>query len=331
MKILVTGGAGFVGSHTVVELLEAGHEVTILDDFSNSERSVVDRIARITGKRAAVVEGDIRDRAVLDETVGAGYDAVFHFAARKSVAESVAEPLLYYQVNVTGTVNLLEAMSRHGVRTIVFSSSCTVYGDPQELPVTEDHPFGPAANPYGRTKQMMEHALMDLAAADRSWRIASLRYFNPVGAHPSGLIGEDPQGVPDNLMPYVTRVAAGRLPELRIFGNDYPTPDGTGVRDYVHVVDLARGHLAALDYVVSAAGYHAWNLGTGQGSSVLELVETFQRVTGRTVPYRFAPRRPGDVPATWADPSKAERELGWKAIYGLADMCRDAWRWESSR
>lgn len=330
MRLLVTGGAGFVGSHTVVELVTAGHEVVILDDFSNSAPDVVDRLEQLTGRKLELARVDLRDAGALDRVMADGrFDGVFHFAAKKSVAESVRAPLEYYDVNVAGTVALLKAMDRRGVRLLVFSSSCTVYGDPQTLPVTEDHPFRPAANPYGRTKQMMESALQDVAGSDDRWRIASLRYFNPVGAHPSGLIGEDPQGVPDNLMPYLTRVAAGRLPELRVFGGDYPTRDGTGVRDYVHVVDLARGHVAALDYILDRPGYHVWNLGTGRGTSVLELVEAFERVTGREVPRRVVGRRPGDVAATWADPTKAQTELGWRAEFGIEEMCLHAWNWES--
>ncbi len=329
MRVLVTGGTGYIGSHAVVELIEVGHEVVIVDDLSNSKESVVDRIETITGVRPGFHRVDIRDGKVVAAVLEDGFDAVMHFAGLKAVGESVTMPLAYYDVNVGGTVSLLEAMEANGVKTLVFSSSCTVYGDPAELPVTEDTPTSGATNPYGWTKLMIEQILADLWAADPEWRIARLRYFNPAGAHRSGLIGEDPNDVPNNLMPYIAKVAAGELDELPVFGDDYDTPDGTGVRDYIHVVDLARGHLAALDYLSRHAGVHTWNLGTGRGRSVLEMVAAFEAATGTRVPYRIVARRPGDVAATWADPSKAERELSWKAELDVTDMCADMWRWQT--
>ncbi len=329
MRVLVTGGTGYIGSHAVVELIEVGHEVVIVDDLSNSKESVVDRIEAITGVRPGFHRVDIRDGKVVAAVLEDGFDAVMHFAGLKAVGESVTMPLAYYDVNVGGTVSLLEAMEANGVKTLVFSSSCTVYGDPAELPVTEDTPTSGATNPYGWTKLMIEQILADLWVADPEWRIARLRYFNPAGAHRSGLIGEDPNDVPNNLMPYIAKVAAGELDELPVFGDDYDTPDGTGVRDYIHVVDLARGHLAALDYLSRHAGVHTWNLGTGRGRSVLEMVAAFEAATGTRVPYRIVARRPGDVAATWADPSKAERELSWKAELDVTDMCADMWRWQT--
>ncbi len=328
MRVLVTGGTGYIGSHAVVELIDVGHEVVIVDDLSNSKQSVVDRIERITGVRPGFHRVDIRDGEVLRVVLEDGFDAVMHFAGLKAVGESVERPLAYYDVNVAGTVSLLEAMAERDVTTLVFSSSCTVYGDPAELPVTEDTPTSKATNPYGWTKLMIEQILADLWVADPRWRIARLRYFNPVGAHRSGLIGEDPNDTPNNLMPYIAKVAAGELEELPVFGGDYDTPDGTGVRDYIHVVDLARGHLAALDYLAEHPGVHTWNLGTGRGRSVLEMIDVFEQATGTKVPYRIVERRPGDVAATWADPSKAERELAWKAELDVTDMCADMWRWQ---
>ena len=326
MKVLVTGGAGYIGSHTVVELLSAGHQVTVVDNLSNSKLSVLDRIADIVGARPDFVHADIRDRATLIPAL-AGCDAVIHFAGLKAVGQSVAQPLRYYDNNVAGSVTLLEAMEEAGVRTLVFSSSATVYGDPHSVPISEDFPLS-ATNPYGRSKLMIEDMLRDLVRAKDAWRVALLRYFNPVGAHASGILGEDPNGIPNNLMPYVAQVAAGTLPCLSVFGDDYPTPDGTGVRDYIHVVDLAQGHLAALAALERQPGMMAVNLGTGRGYSVLEMVRAFERASGRPVPYRIAPRRPGDVAACYADPSLAEQLLGWRAERDIDAMCVDGWRWQ---
>ena len=329
MKLLVTGGAGYIGSHTCVELLAAGHAVTVFDNFSNSNPEALARVARIAGRAPALVRGDLRDRAALDAALSASAaDAVVHFAGLKAVGESVQKPLLYYDNNMVGTLRLLEAMAARGVRQLVFSSSATVYGEPQRLPLTEDHPLA-ATNPYGQTKLAIEHMLRELAASDPQWRIGILRYFNPVGAHDSGLIGEDPRDVPNNLMPYVAQVAVGRRDHLSVWGDDYPTPDGTGVRDYIHVVDLALGHLRALQALAAAPGCWAVNLGTGTGYSVLDMVRAFERASGRAVPYRVAPRRPGDVAACYADPTLARERLGWRAERGLEAMCRDAWRWQS--
>ena len=329
MKILVTGGAGFIGSHTVVELVLEGHEPVVFDSFVNAKASVLDRIETITGYRVPVVRGDVRDHAALDGVLSHGdFGGVIHFAGLKAVGESVVRPLDFFETNVTGSVTLLKAMERHGVETFVFSSSATVYGDPAILPTPEDAALQPPTNPYGRSKLMVEEILRDVAAATPARRIAVLRYFNPVGAHESGLIGEDPADVPNNLMPYVAQVATERLPRLYVFGTDYDTPDGSGVRDYIHVVDLARGHVAALRYLTDHPGLHVWNLGTGQGTSVLELVHSFERASGVTIPYEVTARRPGDVAATYADPSRALRELGWKAEYGIERMCEDAWRWQ---
>ena len=327
-SILVTGGAGYIGSHTVVELLEAGRDVVVFDNLCNSSASVLERIEQITGKRPTFIEGDIRDRAALDQAFRQHrIDAVIHFAGLKAVGESVAQPVRYYDNNVVGTLRLLEAMTEAGVRDLVFSSSATVYGDPHAVPIVEDFPLQ-ATNPYGRSKLMIEEILRDLARADESWRFVLLRYFNPVGAHPSGLIGEDPQGIPNNLMPFVAQVAVGRRNELSVFGNDYPTPDGTGVRDYIHVVDLAQGHLAALDKLGEVKGALAVNLGTGQGYSVLDMVRAFEKASGRPVPYRMAPRRPGDIAQCYADPALARRLLGWEAKRGIDEMCVDTWRWQ---
>jgi len=326
--ILVTGGTGFIGSHTVVELLTAGHEVLILDNLSNSRVNVVDRIATITGKRPEFVEGDIRDAGLLDTLFTRhAFSAVIHFAGLKAVGESVSKPLEYYENNVHGSMVLFQAMMRHGVKRLVFSSSATVYGDPESLPIREDAPLS-ATNPYGRTKLMIEEILEDIVQADKEWQVATLRYFNPIGAHKSGLIGEAPNGIPNNLLPYVAQVATGKLARLSVFGDDYPTPDGTGVRDYIHVVDLALGHLKALDHLGSHSGLHVYNLGTGQGYSVLEIVRAFELASGRNVPYLLTARRPGDIASCYADPEKASKELGWKAERSLAEMCADAWRWQ---
>ena len=329
MNILVTGGAGYIGSITCVRLIEAGYTPVIFDNFCNSKPSVVDRIAGVAGVRPALIEGDIRDRALLDRTLAAHkIDAVIHFAGLKAVGESVVKPLAYYENNLGGTFTLLQALDAAGVRTLIFSSSATVYGDPARVPILEDFPTG-ATNPYGRTKLMTEEILRDIVCASPDWSVTLLRYFNPVGAHPSGMLGEDPQGIPNNLMPFISQVAVGRREHLTVFGNDYPTPDGTGVRDYIHVLDLADGHVAALRHADGEAGVHIFNLGTGRGNSVLEMLAAFEKACGRTIPYAIAPRRSGDVAACWADPAKAARELGWQARLGLDEMCADAWRWQS--
>jgi len=329
MRVLVTGGTGFIGSHTVVELLAADHDVVVVDNLSNSKRSVIARIARIAGREPELHVADIRDEAALERIIQpGGFEAVLHFAGLKAVGESVRRPLDYWHTNVGGSTTLFRVLDRNDVRTVVFSSSATVYGDPDEVPVTEDTPTKPATNPYGGTKQVIEQILTDLHKADPRWNVALLRYFNPVGAHPGGLIGEDPNDIPNNLMPIVSQVAAGRIPEVQVFGTDYDTPDGSGVRDYIHVVDLALGHLAALDRLSAVPGRHVWNLGTGSGTSVLEFVAAFERATGVKIPRLVAERRPGDVAQTWADVSKAERELGWRATRGVDEMCADSWRWQ---
>jgi UDP-glucose 4-epimerase len=330
MRVIVTGGAGFVGSHVCVALAEAGHEPVIVDTFVNAKADVPARIGRIVGAEPRVHRVDVRDRQALAEVLaGEGAGAVIHCAALKAVGESVARPLAYYDNNVGGTISLVQAMEEVGIRRLVFSSSATVYGDPAKVPVTEEDPTGRATNPYGWTKVMMEQVLTDLHATHQEWSVALLRYFNPVGAHPSGLIGEDPEGEPTNLMPYIAQVAAGRLARLRVFGSDYPTPDGTGVRDYVHVADLAEGHVVVLDRL-SPGALLTYNLGTGRGTSVLEMVAAFEAATGMTIPYEVVGRRPGDVAATWAAVDKAYGELGWRARRGLEDMCADMWRWQRS-
>lgn len=327
--ILVTGGTGYIGSHTVVELMLAGFDVVIVDNFCNSKASVLDRIERIAGRRPGFVQADVREREAM-RALFADYhfDAVIHFAGLKAVGESVEQPLRYYDNNIHGSLVLFETMAEAGVKTLVFSSSATVYGDPHAVPIREDFPLS-ATNPYGRSKLMIEEMLGDVARADGAWRIALLRYFNPVGAHESGLIGEDPNGIPNNLMPYIAQVAAGKLAELLVFGSDYPTHDGTGVRDYIHVVDLARGHLAALQVLAKTDGVFTVNLGTGQGYSVLDVVRAFEAASGQKVPYRMVGRRPGDIAACYADASLAQSLLGWQAQYGIEEMCRDAWRWQS--
>ena len=329
-SILVTGGAGYIGSHTTLALLQAGYEVVVLDNLCNSSAESLKRVAHLAGRELAFVQGDIRDRAVLDRLFDEhAVEAVLHFAGLKAVGESVAQPLRYYDNNVHGSQVLLQACADAGVFNVVFSSSATVYGEPAQMPISEACPVGKPTNPYGRSKLMVEDMLRDVAASDPRWRIAILRYFNPVGAYEGGQIGEDPNGIPNNLLPYIAQVAVGKLPELAVFGNDYPTPDGTGVRDYIHVVDLAEGHLRALEALETRTGTHVWNLGTGQGYSVMEMVRAFEAASGKSVPYRLAQRRPGDIATCYADPAKAERELGWKARRGLDEMMRDAWRWQS--
>jgi UDP-glucose 4-epimerase len=323
MRVLVTGGLGYIGSHTCVLLAEAGHELVVVDNLSNAKPVVLERLRELTGRQIEFHRADLRERDALDATFRKPVDAVIHFAGLKAVGESVEKPQLYHDNNVGGSVNLLAAMAAHGTRQIVFSSSATVYGDPQRLPLTEDHPLRPT-NPYGENKAEIERLLVA-----SSVKYAALRYFNPIGAHASGRIGEDPRGIPNNLMPYVAQVAVGKLPALRVWGNDYPTADGTGVRDYIHVTDLARGHLAALEFLGRKKRSITANLGTGSGYSVLEAVQAFERASGKTVPLEFHPRRPGDVAASYADASLAARELGWKAALGLDDMCRDHWRWQS--
>lgn len=330
MTVLVTGGAGYIGSHTVVELLNAGHQVVVIDNLCNGSEVALQRIERITGKTVSFVKGDVRDRAALDRLFAEhAIEAVIHFAGLKAVGESVGRPLAYYENNVYGTLVLCQAMAAAGVHRLVFSSSATVYGVEAPVPYVETMPRGTTSSPYGTSKAMVEKVLEDLAAADGRWSVALLRYFNPIGAHPSGLIGEDPQGIPNNLMPYLSQVAVGRLPALSIYGNDYPTADGTCERDYLHVVDLAVGHLKALE-ALHAPGVKAYNLGTGAGVSVLQMVNSFVQATGVEVPYRFAPRRDGDLPAFWADAGKAERELGWRAERGLEAMMADTWRWQKA-
>lgn len=328
MKVLVTGGAGYIGSHTVLELLNADHEVCVVDNLCNACEESLRRVAELTGKAIDFRNVDILDKPALTAVMaGAGFDAVIHFAALKAVGESVAQPLRYYQNNITGTLVLAEVMEEQGVKHIVFSSSATVYGDPHEVPITEGFPLQ-ATNPYGRTKLMMEYILTDLHIADSDFHVALLRYFNPIGAHESGRIGEDPAGIPNNLLPYIAQVAVGRREKLSVYADDYPTPDGTGVRDYIHVVDLAIGHLKALEALAANPGIITCNLGTGQGYSVLEMVKAFEKASGKPVPYEIVPRRPGDIAECYADPAFAEERLGWKAERGIDDMCRDAWRWQ---
>ena len=333
MKILVTGGAGYIGSHTVVELLNAGHDVTVVDNLCNSSRKALSRVRKITGRAPAFYKADIRDERRLNAILDAEgrFDAAIHFAALKAVGESTKIPLKYYANNLGGTFTLLKCLGEHGCKNIVFSSSATVYGEPKAVPIREDFPTPGCTNPYGWTKLMMEQVFRDVQKADPEWNVILLRYFNPIGAHESGLIGEDPAGIPNNLLPYVAQVAVGRLPELNVFGNDYPTPDGTGVRDYIHVVDLALGHLKAIEKLEREPklGLKIYNLGTGHGYSVLQIVKAFEQAAKRPVPYKICPRRPGDIAECWADPSLALRELGWKAERGIGEMCRDAWNWQS--
>ena len=331
MNVLVTGGAGYIGSHTCVELLNAGHQVAVIDNLCNSSAESLDRVRQITGKDFRFLRADIRDRAALDKLFAESdpFDAVIHFAALKAVGESVTTPLAYYNNNVSGAVTLCEAMAAHECRNMVFSSSATVYGDPPSVPIREDFPTLGATNPYARTKLMMEQIFRDTQFADPRWNVIVLRYFNPIGAHVSGLIGESPLGIPNNLLPFVAQVAAGRRPSLSVFGDDYPTPDGTGIRDYIHVVDLAVGHLRAIERLGAAPGFAAYNLGTGRGYSVREIIKAFEEASGQKVPCTIQPRRPGDIAEYWSDPTKAMRELGWTAKRDLRTMCEDVWRWQS--
>jgi UDP-glucose 4-epimerase len=329
-KILVTGGAGYIGSHTCVELLEAGYELVVADNFSNSKPVALERVQKIAGKSLFFHQADIRNRDALREVFKLHrFHSVIHFAGLKAVGESVEQPLRYYDNNVSGTLALCEVMAEFSVRNIVFSSSATVYGDPHAVPIHEDFPVGGTTNPYGTSKMMIEQILRDLHKSDSSWRIGILRYFNPVGAHESGLIGEDPNGIPNNLMPFIAQVAVGRREFLRVFGEDYPTPDGTGVRDYIHVVDLAKGHVAALDYLAKNEGLFTVNLGTGQGYSVLDMIKAFQKASGKQISYQIVERRVGDIACCYADPSMAKEKLGWSAELGIDRMCQDSWRWQS--
>lgn len=329
MKILVTGGAGYIGSHTCVELLNKGYEVVVIDNFSNSSPESIKRVQKITGKDIALYTGDVRDGAMLDKIFSAHkIDWVIHFAGLKAVGESCEKPIEYYNNNLYGTLVLTERMRAHGCKKIVFSSSATVYGDPEALPLTEESRTGGTTNPYGTSKYFQEIMLNDIHKADGEWSVVLLRYFNPIGAHESGLIGEDPKGIPNNLMPYIAKVAIGELKEVRVFGNDYPTPDGTGIRDYIHVVDLAKGHVAALEHI-SGGGVYIYNLGTGVGYSVLQVIRAFEKACGRKLPYSIQARRPGDIAACYADASKAKRELGWQAQYGIDEMCASTWKWQS--
>jgi UDP-glucose 4-epimerase len=328
MNILLTGGAGYIGSHTAVALSEAGHEVVILDNFCNSQKSVLTRLHQILGKELICIDGDIRNTSLVVKVLkDHQIDAVIHFAGLKAVGESVQMPIEYYANNVQGTISLLEAMKSTGVKTLVFSSSATVYGDPQYLPIDEKHPTG-ATNPYGRTKLHVEEILRDLSQSDAGWRLMCLRYFNPVGAHESGLIGEDPGGIPNNLAPFISQVAVGKLPMLKVYGNDYSTPDGTGVRDYIHVMDLAGGHVAALEYLQRNAGLEIINLGTGMGYSVMQMVDGFQKATSKKITYEVVARRPGDIAACFADPTRAKSLLNWVAARSLDDMCASSWKWQ---
>lgn len=330
MAILVTGGAGYIGSHTCVELLKEGYDVVVADNLCNSSEEALNRVKKITGRDLKFYNVDILDREALDRVFkNESIDSVIHFAALKAVGESVVKPLEYYQNNITGTLVLCDVMRKNGVKNIVFSSSATVYGDPAFVPITEDCPKGKITNPYGQTKSMMEQILTDLHTADPEWNVILLRYFNPIGAHESGLIGEDPKGIPNNLVPYIAQVAVGRLECLGVFGDDYDTPDGTGVRDYIHVADLAAGHVKAIEKLKDKEGVSIYNLGTGKGYSVLDVVKAYEKACGRTIKYEIKPRRPGDIAQCYADPSKAKRELHWEAKRGIEEMCADSWRWQS--
>lgn len=329
MQILVTGGAGYIGSHTLVALAEAGHETVVVDNLSNANPTSLTRVEELVGKKIPFYQMDIRNREGLSRiTEQHRFDACIHFAGLKAVGESTEKPWEYYENNLNGTLTLLDVLRQHGCKNIIFSSSATVYGEPSVIPITEDCPKGHCTSPYGQTKNMLEEIMMDIQHADKEWNVVLLRYFNPIGAHPSGRIGENPYGIPNNLMPFITQVAVGRRPELGIFGNDYDTPDGTCVRDFIHVMDLANGHVAALKAIENNCGCAIYNLGTGQGYSVLQLVKTFEKVTGINIPYCIKPRRAGDIATCYSNPAKAEKELGWKAQYGLEEMCRDAWNWQ---
>ena len=329
MKILVTGGSGYIGSHTVLELLEAGYDTVVLDNLCNSSEESLNRVEQITGKKVTFYKADIRDHAAMDKIFADEKpEAVIHFAGLKAVGESVQKPLMYYDNNIAGTVTLLNVMKEYGCKKIVFSSSATVYGKPASVPIREDFPLS-VTNPYGRTKLMIEKILGDVYTADNSWDIILLRYFNPIGAHESGLIGEDPDGIPNNLLPYVAKVAVGRLEKVNVFGDDYDTPDGTGVRDYIHVVDLAKGHVKAIEKIAQNPGLKVYNLGTGNGYSVLDIIHAFSKACGHEIPYVIGPRRAGDIDMCYADPQKAYEELNWKAEYNLDKMCEDTWRWQS--
>lgn len=331
MAILVTGGAGYIGSHTVIELQNAGYDVVVMDNLSNSSEVALERVQEITGKPLSFYKADILDREATEEIFSKEkIEAVIHFAGLKAVGESVQKPWEYYNNNITGTLILLDVMRKHNVKNIIFSSSATVYGEPEKVPVTEETPKGNCTNPYGWTKSMLEQILTDIQKADPSWNVILLRYFNPIGAHKSGKIGENPNGIPNNLMPYITQVAVGKLPKLGVFGNDYPTPDGTCIRDYIHVLDLATGHVKALERLKKNAGLDIYNLGTGIGYSVLDVIHNFEAATGITIPFEFKPRRAGDIPVNYSNADKAWKELGWKAQYGIKEMCEDSWRWQSS-
>lgn len=329
MNILVTGGAGYIGSHTLIELYKAGHTAVVVDNLCNSSEISLDRVATISGKKTPFYKLDLRNKKELDKVLDNNkFDACIHFAGLKAVGESVSKPVEYYDNNINGTLVLIESLRKHGCKNIIFSSSATVYGNPAIIPITEECPKGVCTNPYGWTKSMLEQILTDVQKADPTWNVVLLRYFNPIGAHESGMIGENPNGTPNNLMPFITQVAVGLRKELSVFGNDYDTPDGTGVRDYIHVVDLARGHVAALGAIEKKCGLGLYNLGTGHGYSVLDLVHTFERVNGVKVPYSIKERRPGDIATCYSDPTKASQELGWNAQYGIEEMCRDSWTWQ---
>ena len=331
MNILLTGGAGFISSHTIIELDKAGHDVVVVDNLCNSNPEALRRVAKIIGKEVPFVEADVRDRAAMEQIFTDNkIDAVIHFAGLKAVGESVSKPLEYYENNMNATFVLLDVMRKHGCKNLIFSSSATVYGDPAIIPITEDCPKGHCTNPYGQTKSMLEEVLIDVQKADNEWNIVLLRYFNPIGAHPSGTMGENPNGIPNNLMPYITQTAVGIRKELGVFGNDYDTHDGTGVRDYIHVCDLAAGHVAALKAIDRKCGLAIYNLGTGHGYSVLDVVNAFMKVNGVNVPYVIKPRRPGDIATCYCDPAKAKAELGWEAQYGIEEMCRDSWNWQKN-